>query len=236
MINAVLLTHIISVIFLAITFAATTIIPVISSILILLSKNHPVKKAIGFLIGFYVGVIIIFVSVYLIIQFFTFDFIHLENTLSNSLFNLIAGLILILISVKFFKDRKSNSIQTKVNHLFESINDLSAFKCSLISFTLIITTPKNWILIYITLVFLLKIYFGVFTDLLILIIYLVLTSVAVLIPIIISILIGKKIQPTLNKIKNWLIINSNNMIGLFLLIAGILMIYTALSGNIPWNN
>lgn len=211
----------------AVGFSVSTV-PIISVILLLLSDKHPIKKALGFLLGHYLGVLLVAIGSYLLIQNFPPINIETGDSTLNIVLNILIGIILVFIASKLWKNRykvKPNKYQTKILGHFESLSFIS---CIAIAFLLLVTGMRNWILIYITTSALIIVDLGVATELVILISFLIISGITILIPVIISIVLGKRIQPSLFKFKLWLTKNSNSILAVALFIAGIFILFKSL--------
>ncbi len=203
-------------------------VPIIAVILMLFSKRAK-GNSLAFLVGWVITLAA--VGAVAIILGDTADVSTSSGASKGAAaIRLALGLLLLLVAFRQWRKRPAEGEEPKMPGWMTGIEGFSAFKSFGTAVLLSGINPKNLALTLAAALTISQAGLGMGQSMIVLLIFVVLASLTVAIPIISFIILGEKAQHTLDKWKAWLVANNAAVMSVLLLIFGILLIGNGISG------
>lgn len=201
--------------------------PIAALILILLSHRAKLNSIL-FLIGWMGG---LFLNVFIIaILFDTQPTATGQRSSVAMIINLLLGLFLLFLAFKQWKSRPKHGEEAKTPGWLAQLENLSPFKTVIIALSLVTINAKNTVVDIaagVTIGHLSDSLFQTFTTVLI---YSVVGSLTILLPVMAFLIVGKKMNGILQTTKVWFIQNSATILFVLFLMLGVELISKAFGG------
>jgi hypothetical protein len=201
---------------------SVSVLPIVTVILILLSKNS-VKNSFGYLIGWVLALTIVTTICYSLIDNFAYAPERPDEPITIVM-KVLMGLILILMARHLWTTRPESSEDAAQSKVFDMVDDLTFIRSLLLGFLLLIVNFKNLFLILISTYTLSEMNLARSIQTVLLTVFIGFSSLTILIPVIFNAAMGEKIKPTLNSTKDWLLVNNKAVLAVMLFAAGSLLI------------
>lgn len=193
-------------------------IPIAALILLLLS-NRPKANSIGFLLGWLIGLFLtVFVSALIFSQ--PFDS-HSGKTLISRILSGVLGLLLLFFALKEWKSRTKPGEEAKMPSWMKTIESFTPLKSFFIGALIVAVNAKNTVLDITAGVTIAQKTNSSSELLTTTIIYTIIASLTIIIPVLGFIVFGGKLNNNLNSTKIWLIQNNAAVLFVLFLILGV---------------
>ncbi len=193
--------------------------PIAALILILLS-NKARLNSILYMLGWVIGVAVnvaVFAYIFNAQQSVT----HQSKSSVGAIIDLILGLFLLWLAFKQWRSRPKAGETPTIPKWMQAVESISPFKSFLIAFVLITVNAKNTVLDIAAGVLVAQNAVTVSDQLLAIIIYTLVASSSIIVPVFAFLLFGKKLDNVLNNTKQWFIHNSATILFVLFLILGV---------------
>jgi hypothetical protein len=140
------------------------------------------------------------------------------------------GLLLLFVAFRQWRKRPAEGEEPQMPAWMAGIEGFSAPKSFGIAALLSGVNPKNLALTLAAALTISQAGLGAGQSMIVLLIFVVLASLTVAIPVLTFIILGEKAQPTLDKWKAWLTANNTTVMAVLLLVFGIVLIGNGISG------
>jgi threonine/homoserine/homoserine lactone efflux protein len=148
----------------------------------------------------------------------------------ESVLKLVLGLTLLVLAAKQFRGRQSNGAESETPKWMGAIDDFSALKALGAGVALSAANPKNLLFAIGAEATIAEFGISAREEAIAFVIFLVIASLGVGVPVAISLVLGDRAAATLEPLKAWLIRNNALIMGVLLLLIGATLVGEAIAG------